>query len=221
MINTKVKICGLSRTEDIHAVNECLPDFIGFVFAPSPRQISLAQAAILRAELDTRIKAVGVFVDASIEDIVSAFEMGVIDMVQLHGNEDSYYIEELKSAKLIPVIKALKLNPQGTLLQEVPPNADYLLFDAQSPGCGTRFAWDEQTISALRRLRRSFMLAGGINLENLEEVLALNPWGIDVSSGVESCGKKNRGLIRKLVFRVQRKDSPARPGESEDTKEQL
>jgi len=219
MSSTRIKICGLSRLEDIHAVNECLPDFIGFVFAPSPRQISLMQAAILRSLLDTRIKAVGVFVDASIEDIVTAFEIGVLDMVQLHGNEDSYYIEELKSTKLIPVIKALKLSPQGTLLQEVPAHADYLLFDAQSPGSGTRFAWDEQTINRLRRLRRSFMLAGGINLENLEEVLAVNPWGIDVSSGVELYGKKDPGLIRKLVFSVRRKDSPARSGENEDTKE--
>ena len=209
MNSPRIKICGLSRPEDIFAVNEALPDFIGFVFAPSKRQISLSQAARLRTQLDERITAVGVFVDAPLEDILSAFELGVIDMAQLHGGEDCFYIEELKDQKKIPVIKALKVSTEGRLLQEPPSNAEYLLFDAQVPGSGTRFAWDEETINRLRDLRSSFILAGGINMDNLDEVLALDPWGIDISSGVEESGVKSAALIRKLVSRVREKEPSA------------
>lgn len=202
----RIKICGLRRPEDVAAVNLALPDFVGFVFAPSRRHVSFAQAAGLARRLDRRIKAVGVFVDAPLADCLRAVAEGTVEMVQLHGSEDAAYIAELKAAAEVEVIKAIGvgIDAEGGLRfsQEVPANADYLLFDAPKAGSGRSFSWQPDVMAQLCQQRAEFILAGGITVDNLDAALALAPWCVDVSSGAERDGCKDAGLIRELTART-------------------
>jgi phosphoribosylanthranilate isomerase len=124
----KVKICGLFREADIDYVNETRPDFIGFVFAPSRRQVTASRAAALRKRLARGIIPVGVFVNAPLEDIAALQESGVIEMVQLHGNEDAGYMQALKALCGLPLIKAVKIS--AGCLAKPDCGADYVLFDS-------------------------------------------------------------------------------------------
>lgn len=184
----KIKICGLFRACDIEYVNEIKPDYIGFVFAKSKRQVPLEHAKFLKSRLDPQIKAVGVFVDAELSFIEQVLHEGIIDMVQLHGTETEEYIERINA----PVIKAIRLG------DPIPQNADYLLFDGPEAGSGTPFDW-----SLLPQTDKPFFLAGGIKLENLTQAMQLQPFAIDVSSGVETDGLKDRDKIEKIVRSVR------------------
>ncbi|MCL2393021.1 MAG: phosphoribosylanthranilate isomerase, partial [Oscillospiraceae bacterium] len=119
---TKVKICGLSRAEDIEAVNRFLPDFIGFVFAPSRRKVDTKTADILKNNLDPQIEVVGVFVNESLNTVAEVYKRETIDIVQLHGDEDDDYIRRLKDRCGCTVIKALGV---GDALPPLPLEADY------------------------------------------------------------------------------------------------
>jgi phosphoribosylanthranilate isomerase len=185
---SKIKICGLSRIEDITAVNQSLPDYIGFVFAPSRRRIDRETAAMLKERLDPRVKAVGVFVDENPDEIM-AFK-NIIDIIQLHGSEDERYIKKLKSMTDMSIIKA------GG---EISSAADYLLFDNATPGSGKTFDW-----SALGGVGRPYFLAGGLNGENIPEAIRLlSPYCIDVSSGAETDGRKDALKIEQIVRMVK------------------
>lgn len=195
---SKIKICGLSRREDIDAVNEALPDYIGFVFAASPRQVSAAQAAQLKQALDSRIKAVGVFVDADIEPVVALVLEGVIGLVQLHGNEDAIYIRKLKEAVSVPIIKAVRVQSARQILGAQELDCDYLLLDTwqkgKQGGSGVAFDWP-----LIPKLDKPYFLAGGLNAENISEAARYGPYCLDVSSGAETEGKKDRNKIIELV----------------------
>ena len=184
----KIKICGLFRACDIEYVNEILPDYIGFVFAKSKRQVPLEHARFLKSRLDPQIKAVGVFVDAELAFIEEVLQEGIIDMVQLHGSETEDYIEQINA----PVIKAIRIG------DPIPQNADYLLFDGQTAGSGIPFDW-----SLIPQTDKPFFLAGGIRAENLSQAMQLKPFAIDVSSGVETDGLKDRDKIEKIVRSVR------------------
>lgn len=191
---TKIKICGLSRVEDIETVNEVMPDFIGFVFAKSRRQVSIEKAAELKSLLNPDIKAVGVFVNEELSVIKLLAELDIIDIIQLHGDENSDYI---KSAKKLgkPVIKAVRV---ADTLPAADENADFVLFDKHGEnaygGLGESFDWE-----LLRNYSLPYFLAGGVNIQNLSEALALNPYAIDISSGVEENGVKSKRLIEQAV----------------------
>lgn len=188
----KVKICGLSRIEDIEAANLYLPDFIGFVFAESKRQVSFEKAAALRKKLDSRIKAVGVFAGEDIETVVSLYRDGVIDWIQLHGGEDEDYISALREQTECPVIKACSVTEK---LQNTDSAADYILFDGPRGGSGQTFNW-----ALLRDAHRPYFLAGGLTPLNLPDALrASNPWCVDVSGGVETDGIKDAGKIEAFI----------------------
>ena len=194
MVN--IKICGLSRAEDISAVNEALPDYIGFVFAPSRRRVDENTAVMLKEQLDPRIKAVGVFVNQDISFIAGLKE--IIDIAQLHGDEDSDYVKRVREH--LPVIKAVSV---GNTLPTLPDGADYLLFDTlsqQRGGTGMAFDW-----GLLREYNGApYFLAGGLTVQNvLKAVKALNPFCVDVSSGVETNGVKDAGKIHKFVRSVR------------------
>ncbi len=194
----KIKICGLFRNEDIGFVNEAMPDYIGFVFAPSKRQISAKQALKLRKRLSDKIIPVGVFVDAPAKEILHLYQAGVIKIVQLHGSENEEYIKMLRKCCAMPIIKAVKVETTDDILAYEQSSADYLLLDNIKGGSGKAFDWD-----SICRIQKPFFLAGGISTENIARALSYFPYCIDVSSGAESNGKKNKEKITSLVQAVK------------------
>lgn len=202
MKTCRLKICGLSRFGDILAANEIQPDYIGFVFAESSRRVTPDKAAQLRQELDKRIKAVGVFVNAPMEEIVKLSEdrgnARVIDLIQLHGDEDEAYIRQLKTHTGLPVIKAVRVRSREQILkaQELP--CDYLLLDTYTKdrygGSGTQFDWN-----MIPELTKPYFLAGGIHLGNIRQAVSHGPYCIDVSSAVETGGRKDRRKMEEMA----------------------
>ena len=153
---TNIKLCGLSRPQDIQAANRLKPDFIGFVFAPkSKRYVSPQKAEELKALLDPGIRAVGVFVNEPLETVAQLLDRGVIDLAQLHGGEDEDYVRALKSRTGKPVIRAFRVATAEDVRQAEESCADCILLDSGA-GTGTVFDWD-----LLRAARRPYFLAGG------------------------------------------------------------
>jgi phosphoribosylanthranilate isomerase len=194
----KIKICGLTRQEDIDVVNEALPDYIGFVFAESKRKIYIEQAFKIKKSLDHRIKAVGVFVNAEPEEIARIADNGIIDLIQLHGDEDAGYIAELKRKTGLPVIKAVRVQRPEQVLETQALPCDYLLLDTFSKNAygGTGITFDYAMIPTLTK---PFFLAGGLDADNIKNAAKLNPFCLDISSGVETDGVKDAGKIREII----------------------
>ncbi len=195
MSDTKIKLCGLSRVCDIDVVNEILPEFIGFVFwDKSKRQVSDELAKKLKKMLDSRIKAVGVFVDETPQRVAQLAESGTIDVIQLHGNEDDSYISELRKLTNKPVIKAFKISDITDIQNAENSSAEFIMADA-GKGTGRRFDW-----SLLEALHRPYFLAGGLSLDNIAEAVnTLHPYAVDVSSGIETDGLKDKNKMREFV----------------------
>ncbi len=191
----KIKICGLFREEDICYANQVTPDYIGFVFwEPSRRYVSFERAARLRGMLDPGIRTVGVFVDAPLTDIIRMLEDGVIDMAQLHGNETEEDIQYLQAVIGKPVMKAVKVRNRYDVEAWLDSAADYLLFDS-GMGSGAAFDW-----GLLADVDRDYFLAGGVNSDNVSQAArTLNPYAIDLSSGVETDGVKDLEKMRSVV----------------------
>jgi phosphoribosylanthranilate isomerase len=200
----KIKICGLFREQDIDYVNEAKPDFIGFVFAPSKRQVTTAQAKQLRKHLHNNIVPVGVFVNAPISEIASLHKNGIISIAQLHGNENTDYINELKthcnSMQIIKTVQSFELEKMNA---DTFSAADYLLVDSGA-GSGKNFNWEILNSKLNQLLEKKWFLAGGINLENIKQAISFNPFCIDVSSGAETDGTKDRNKILRLVEEVRK-----------------
>ena len=197
---SKVKICGLSRMEDIDIANSALPDFIGFVFAPSKRRVDAFSAAEFKKKLDPRIESVGVFVNETVEKIAEIHRNKIINLVQLHGDEDDNYIKRLRNMCGCRVIKAIGINDTLPLLPNEP---DYLLFDtlsAKRGGTGESFDW-----SILKKFNGlPYFLAGGLDVTNVSEAMnILSPFCVDVSSGVEVDGMKDKKKIDDFVRKVR------------------
>ncbi|MDR3085984.1 MAG: phosphoribosylanthranilate isomerase [Christensenellaceae bacterium] len=193
----RIKICGLFREEDICYANEARPDYIGFVFAQSRRRVTQTQAARLREGLDAGISPVGVFQNAPIEAIAGLYRARVIELAQLHGAEDRAYIQGLRAACEIPIIKAVLPRKPGDLEAAEALGADFLLLDGGRGG-GLAFDW-----SLIDRPKTPFFLAGGIGLHNIEEAIEKGPFALDLSSGAERDGVKNPELMRALVCAVR------------------
>jgi phosphoribosylanthranilate isomerase len=195
----KIKLCGLSRTEDIRAVNSLLPDYIGFVFyEKSVRNVSFQVAKELKAHLDPRIKAVGVFVDADPEFIKKLTGENVIDIIQLHGSEDEAYVENIKAATGRPVIQAFKVKESRDVEKANNSKADYILLDS-GMGTGKPFNWE-----LLQGIKRDYFLAGGLFPENVKEAIeTVRPFAVDVSSGIETDKKKDVDKMRHFVDNVR------------------
>ncbi len=193
---SKLKICGIRRIEDILMVNEIKPEFIGFVFAKSKRQIDLNTAIELKSELNSEIKCVGVFVNEDIDQIVKIVDSKAIDIIQLHGDESPDYIKQLKEKVSAKIIKVIKINSDlndKTSFSQV----DYLLYDSGN-GSGKPFDWNIK----INRKKPTF-IAGGININNIEEAYKIfNPFAFDVSSGVEVGGYKNLDKMREIKTKL-------------------
>ena len=191
---TKVKICGLSTKGAVEAAVSTGADYIGFVFAPSKRQVTLAQAAELAKLIPSHIQKVGVFVSPSREELLEAIEKIGLDLVQIHGQVADDLFENLPCAS----IQAMQVDGNGHV-----PNsqADYLLFDAPVAGSGQTFDWGQLDTT---ELSQPFFIAGGLNEDNVEEAIQhFTPYAVDVSSGVESNGQKDHEKIRRFIERVK------------------
>lgn len=199
----RVKICGLCQMNDVSYVNDCLPDYAGFVFAKSRRQVTAEQARKMREALDPRIRAVGVFVNAPIEDISRLCAQGIIDLVQIHGDEDGAYLRRLAARVHVPVIRAVRVQSTEQILRAQEEACDALLLDTYIPGQygGGGRAFDTSLIPPLEK---PWFLAGGLRPENVGERLAVcHPFAVDVSSGVETEGKKDPEKIRAFIKNVR------------------
>lgn len=223
---TRIKLCGLTRIQDIEIANKLKPEYIGFIFWDrSSRNVSAIQAARLKGKLDPEIKAVGVFVNAPAEQVISYYNVGIIDIAQLHGNENEEYIKKLHDAGLT-VIKAFKMKktgeninladnanietpekPTGNAITEtygkstddviteaVKSSADYIMFDP-GKGEGATFNWQ-----LIKDIKREFFLAGGLIPENIEKAVeTVQPFAVDVSSGIETNGHKDPDKMAAFV----------------------
>ena len=196
----KVKMCGISKVETIPAVVEAKPDYMGLVFAPSKRQVTVEQAKMLVEALHKQckeqnnmvsIKTVGVFVNETLDNLVTIANEANLDVVQLHGDEDEAFIQSLKERTNVEVWKAVQIRSAADVEKWIDSSADMLLFDAyhkdERGGTGEVFDW-----SSLDAFERPFMLAGGIDSTNVARAIrTVRPYGIDISSGIETNGVKD------------------------------
>lgn len=199
---TKIKLCGLKRPQDMEAANALGPDYIGFVFAAkSKRAVTPEQAAKLRALLRPGILAVGVFVNEAPETVARLLHEGVIDLAQLHGSEDEAYIHRLRQLTEKPLIRAFRIQTEADLGPVAACSADLVLLDSGA-GSGATFDW-----SLLEGVRRPYFLAGGLGPENVvAAVRALHPYGVDVSSGIETEGAKDPAKMAAFVQAVRKEE---------------
>ena len=214
----KVKMCGISKIETIPAVIEANPDYMGLVFAPSKRQVTVVQAKTLVEELHKQyanrynrdaeqysnqtlihqesIKTVGVFVNETVESLLKIAKEVKLDVIQLHGDEDESFIQTLKEQSNVEVWKAVQVRSAADAEAWIDSSADMLLFDAyhkdERGGMGEVFDW-----SCLDEFERPFMLAGGIDSTNVARAIrTVRPYGIDISSGIETEGVKDDEKIK-------------------------
>ncbi|MGL4345872.1 MAG: phosphoribosylanthranilate isomerase [Cellulosilyticaceae bacterium] len=198
---SKIKICGITTCEEVSMMNALKPDYIGFVFARSKRQVTSGEAQTLRRQLSPDIKVVGVFVNEPIDRMMRIVREVGLDFIQLHGDEDALYRKQLKQKINLPIIQAMGVDQYG----ECPVQHDYLelrLFDFKSEGqyggTGQRFDWGR-----LKAYEFDYFLAGGVNAHNIEEALRYKPYCIDVSSGAEKNGKKDLDKTRLIIQKVR------------------
>ena len=191
---TKVKICGLSTKGAVEVAVSAGADYIGFVFAPSKRQVTLDQATELAKLIPSHIQKVGVFVSPSQSELLEAIDKVGLDLVQIHGQVADDLFESLPCAS----IQAVQVDGDG----HVPSSqTDYLLFDAPVAGSGQTFDWGQMDTT---ELSQSFFIAGGLNEDNVEEAIQhFTPFAVDVSSGVEIDGQKDHEKIRRFIERVK------------------
>ena len=203
MSKTKIKLCGLTCPKDVVAANTLKPDYVGFVlfFEKSVRNITVETAVWLKAILDPEIQAVGVFVDAPLQAVADLLNRGVIDLAQLHGSEDEAYIAALRELTGKPIIKAFQLRTPEDAARAQASSADLVLLDSGT-GTGQKFDW-----TLAKAVQRPCLLAGGLNPDNVAEAMAaVAPFGVDVSSGIETDKRKDETKMRAFVESVRRQD---------------
>lgn len=211
---TKIKICGLRRLEDVEYVNNYKPDYVGFVFAKSKRQITRELAEELRNALVPNIIRVGVFVNQPVEWVADLVNSDIIGYAQLHGDEGHEYIKELRSSisnnvigansnRRTGIIKAVRVNDESDIDKANSYDCDYILLDTFSVECeggnGKTFDW-----GMIKKMNKPFFLAGGINESNvLQAIHSVKPYGVDASSGLEKDGYKDEEKIKDFVEKIR------------------
>lgn len=197
---TRIKLCGLQSLNDVITANAVQPDYIGFVFAKTSKRFVTPQTAEeLRKKLDSKIAVVGVFVNEPVEIVAELLNKEIIDMAQLHGNESEEYITLLRKKTDKKLIKAFSVNEAKNLKAAYSCSADYILLDSGSGGTGKSFDW-----SILQGFDRPYFLAGGLNINNVSEAVSrLHPYAVDVSSGVETDGRKDDVKMAAFVNAVR------------------
>lgn len=209
----KVKICGITRIEDVSYVNKYLPEYVGLVFAESRRRVTPEQAKALEQGLDIRIKRVGVFVNEDLDTVINISDHCKLDVIQIHGDESPGYVIELKkrlkdgldktqgATKSIEVWKAIRVKDSGSINSMGSFEADAFVLDAYIKeaygGGGRTFDWSLAKEAA--RLGK-IVLAGGLDRFNAWNAMKLlNPFSLDVSSSVETGGYKDESKIRDFI----------------------
>ncbi|MGF9878397.1 phosphoribosylanthranilate isomerase [Bacillus albus] len=199
----KVKVCGITNIETAKRACEYGADALGFVFAESKRKITLEQAKEIITELPAHVLKVGVFVNESVEVIQKIADECGLTHVQLHGDEDDHQIKRLN----IPSIKALGVTSEADMKNAQAYETDYILFDSPKEkfhgGNGKIFSWELLTHMP-KELREKTILAGGLNALNIEEAIrTIQPYMVDVSSGVETEGKKDVEKIKQFIKKAK------------------
>ena len=195
---TKVKICGLKTEEHVRAAIEAKADFIGFVFAPSKRQISVETAKTLAALIPPTIKKIGVVVNETSDTLHHLFTEVGLDYIQYHGDEPPAFIDEVG----LPAIKAFSITEAFDWKQLNNFKVDFYLLDAPGSshrgGSGKTFNWE--FIKDYPIPKEKIILAGGLNAANVTEAIQITkPFAVDVSSGVEKNGLKDSNLITQFI----------------------
>ena len=200
---TKIKFCGLTRPCDIETANEIKPDYIGFVFAPnSKRRVSYKQAVDLKNLLSKEIKAVGVFLNEDISQVISLLNLGIIDAAQLHGDESTEYITRIQKETGKPVIKAFQIHSEADVAAAEETIADYIILDAGT-GEGKTFDWN-----LIDNFKKPYFLAGGLNAENVTAAMhKLHPYALDVSTGIETDGFKDKEKMAEFAAAVRKEEA--------------
>jgi len=210
---TKIKICGLRRLEDATYVNNFKPDYVGFVFAKSKRQVTKELAEKLKNDLDPDIIRVGVFVNQPLDWVADLVNRDIISYAQLHGDEDHEYITKLRSSisnngadrdRKTGIIKAVRVKEELDIDRANSYDCDYILLDTYSVECeggnGKTFDW-----SMIKKMKKPFFLAGGINKMNvLQAIQTEKPYGVDASSGLETDGYKDVEKIKEFVEKIRK-----------------
>lgn len=194
----KIKLCGMFRDCDINYANEAKPDYVGFIlgFPKSHRNIDAETARQLRSRLDTGIKAVGVFVNSPETTCAEYANCGIIDVIQLHGDEDADFIRRLRELTGAPIIKSAKIRTPEDIGRVQALGADYVLLDN---GTGTGEMFDHSLLDGAE-IRQPFFLAGGLTPENLRQAAeSVRPYCVDLSSGVETDRLKDREKMLEAV----------------------
>ena len=196
---TKIKFCGLTGDCDIDAANELRPEYVGFVFAPkSKRYVTPERAAELKRRLADGIKAVGVFVNDNLYHVAELLNRGVIDIVQLHGSEDEEYIGQLRQLTDKPIIRAFFIKTAEDIAEAEKCTADHVLLDSGA-GTGEVFDW-----KLIKNMKRPYFLAGGLSPDNVENAVEqLTPYAVDVSSGIEADGVKDKAKMAAFAAAVR------------------
>ena len=199
----KLKFCGLTRIEDIEAANETRPDYIGFVFADSRRHVSDLDAARLKEHLDPEIKTVGVFVNDEPEAYRGGGEGGgVIDLIQLHGDENEHYIKKLRRLTNAPIIYAVRVETHRDIEEADQLPVDYLLLDTYVKhaygGSGKTFDW-----SLIGETSHPYFLAGGLTKKNITRAAQTGAYALDLSSGIETDDTKDINKMRRVAALVK------------------
>ena len=196
---TKIKFCGLTGDCDIDAANELRPEYVGFVFAPkSKRYVTPERAVELKRRLAVGIKAVGVFVNDNLYHVAELLNRGVIDIAQLHGSEDEEYIGQLRQLTGKPVIRAFRIKTAEDIAEAEKCTADHVLLDSGA-GTGEVFDW-----KLIKNMKRPYFLAGGLSPDNVENAVEqLSPYAVDVSSGIETDGVKDKAKMAAFAAAVR------------------
>lgn len=197
---TKIKLCGLKSLNDIEIINKYNPEYIGFIFyKKSKRYIDYKTAKMLKNALNKNILAVGVFVNEDINTVVKLLNENIIDIAQLHGNESENHIKTLKKLTNKTIIKAFKVENTLDIKKAKQSQADFVLLDSGTGGTGQTFNW-----SLIDDFNKPYFLAGGLSIENIKTALdMLSPYALDVSSGIETSGKKDPEKIKAFIQTVR------------------
>ena len=196
---TKMKFCGLTGESDIDVANELRPEYVGFVFAPkSKRYVTPERAAELKRQLAAGIKAVGVFVNDDLYHVAELLNRGIIDIAQLHGSEDEEYIGHLRQLTGKPIIRAYRIKTAEDIAEAEKCTADHVLLDSGA-GTGEVFDW-----KLIKNMKRPYFLAGGLSPDNVENAVEqLSPYAVDVSSGIETDGVKDKAKMAAFAAAVR------------------